>query len=556
MQVQRGGSGPRAKAGFAAAGTSDFSEREAVNLPNALQDRFEQLSGVDLSGVRVHYDSDEPRRIGAKAVAQGEDIFLGPNQEELLAHEAWHVVQQAQNRVESDTTIDGEAVNRCPGLEREAEAMGNGVADLHGSFAQSAEAATSAPAAAEGVMQCAGLKFGYAPAAGAENDHAELVRQIQEVIEAERARKRQHKTQIEEKKDLAIAAADDTEQKREALRVFVREYETSGWNRENLVNGFRGIEGITVEEVAAEEEIRLHHNNVVIFTLYHGDERFVPAAEINEAPDIENDVYFKQGTQKQYVRDARGTFIPRFATRGSSTEQMQQLFCDDVLLPRNQTRKIGNQNAVFNFGLHRGQNDEMNQKELEFVQLRDGSGENQRFLSVTHVKGTRKIFGNHGDEFTSESVMRIDLAKVPRELIFNQHMEESKNQMVSLPKIKFQNNANYELGRAQYSATKNRETLLSQVPAGAVDEVKIGVGNWTDSYQAKLYYNSDFRTAEKKRLEKEEKKKKAKEEREKKNAREAQIKSERDEFASQCASGLLKYISRKKSEDAKLIRKC
>ena len=39
--------------------------------------------------------------IEAKAFTQGTDIHLAPGQEKHLAHEAWHVVQQKQGRVQA-----------------------------------------------------------------------------------------------------------------------------------------------------------------------------------------------------------------------------------------------------------------------------------------------------------------------------------------------------------------------------------------------------------------------------------------------------------------------
>ena len=68
-------------------------------LPESVRAGVEQLSGVDLSDVRVHYNSDVPRQQGADAFTQGNDIHVAPGQHRLLAHEAWHVVQQRQGRV-------------------------------------------------------------------------------------------------------------------------------------------------------------------------------------------------------------------------------------------------------------------------------------------------------------------------------------------------------------------------------------------------------------------------------------------------------------------------
>lgn len=92
-----------------------------VNLKNAI----EQSSGFSMDDVSVHYNSDKPVRLNALAYAQGTDIHLAPGQEKHLAHEAWHVVQQKQGRVEgTEQHESGAVINTCSHLEREADIKG------------------------------------------------------------------------------------------------------------------------------------------------------------------------------------------------------------------------------------------------------------------------------------------------------------------------------------------------------------------------------------------------------------------------------------------------
>jgi len=77
----------------------DGSAENRTGIPDDLKIGLEQLSGFDLSGVRVHHNSSKPTQFNALAYAQGQDIHLGPGQEEHLPHEGWHVVQQMQGRV-------------------------------------------------------------------------------------------------------------------------------------------------------------------------------------------------------------------------------------------------------------------------------------------------------------------------------------------------------------------------------------------------------------------------------------------------------------------------
>ena len=122
-------------------------------LPDQLRGGIEALSGVDMSGVQVHYNSAEPTKVGAHAYAQGSAIHLGPGQEKHLPHEAWHVVQQAQGRVKPTRQLKatGVQINDDAGLEKEADEMG--------------AKAMSAPAQAKAISGRAGM-MGSAASSG------------------------------------------------------------------------------------------------------------------------------------------------------------------------------------------------------------------------------------------------------------------------------------------------------------------------------------------------------------------------------------------------------
>jgi hypothetical protein len=94
-------------------------------LPAGLKGGIEQLSGIAMDDVRVHRNSSEPAKLGALAYAKGSDIHLAPGQERHLPHEAWHVVQQKQGRVQATRQLRAAiAVNENAGLEAEADRMG------------------------------------------------------------------------------------------------------------------------------------------------------------------------------------------------------------------------------------------------------------------------------------------------------------------------------------------------------------------------------------------------------------------------------------------------
>ncbi len=97
-----------------------------TGLPDGLKKGVESLSGFDISDVKVHYNSPKPAQLQAFAYAQGTDIHVAPGQEKHVPHEAWHVVQQKQGRVQPTMQMKEDvAVNDDPALEQEATVMGN-----------------------------------------------------------------------------------------------------------------------------------------------------------------------------------------------------------------------------------------------------------------------------------------------------------------------------------------------------------------------------------------------------------------------------------------------
>lgn len=60
----------------------------------------------------------------AHAYAQGSNIHIAPGQEQHLPHEAWHVVQQKQGRVQPTLQMKGITINDDTALEQEADIMG------------------------------------------------------------------------------------------------------------------------------------------------------------------------------------------------------------------------------------------------------------------------------------------------------------------------------------------------------------------------------------------------------------------------------------------------
>lgn len=101
------------------------TKKNNTGLPDHLKSGIENLSGLSMDDVRVHRNSEKPAQLQAYAFAQGSTIHLAPGQEKHLPHEAWHVVQQKQGRVQPTLQLKGRIeVNDDAGLEKEADVMG------------------------------------------------------------------------------------------------------------------------------------------------------------------------------------------------------------------------------------------------------------------------------------------------------------------------------------------------------------------------------------------------------------------------------------------------
>lgn len=144
QRLAEGAPGPRASAGEA--------PPSGGGLPGPLRASVESLSGFDMRAVKVRFNSPEPAAMRALAFTRGAEIHVAPGQERHLAHEAWHVVQQAQGRVKPTLLMkSGVPINDDAGLEREADQM-------------AARAAEGALARESGSLRPLGLTDGAAQA--------------------------------------------------------------------------------------------------------------------------------------------------------------------------------------------------------------------------------------------------------------------------------------------------------------------------------------------------------------------------------------------------------
>ena len=112
---------------------ASVKKKKIVNtgLPDNLKSGIENLSDLSMEDVKVHYNSAQPAQLNALAYAQGNDIHVAPEQEKHLPHEAWHVVQQKQGRVNPTKQMkEGNPVNDDAGLETAADKLGTKAIDF------------------------------------------------------------------------------------------------------------------------------------------------------------------------------------------------------------------------------------------------------------------------------------------------------------------------------------------------------------------------------------------------------------------------------------------
>ncbi|BDS09676.1 C2 family cysteine protease [Aureispira anguillae] len=92
-----------------------------TGIPDDLKAKMEQLSGFDLSNVRVHYNSDKPAEVGALAYTKGMDIYISTGNEKYLEHELWHVIQQIKGEAKATGEINGEKIDTRKDIEDKAD---------------------------------------------------------------------------------------------------------------------------------------------------------------------------------------------------------------------------------------------------------------------------------------------------------------------------------------------------------------------------------------------------------------------------------------------------
>lgn len=95
-----------------------------TGIPTQLKQRIEQSSGFSMDDVQVHYNSQNPRKVGALAYTQEDHVYIASGQEKHLPHELGHVIQQKMGAIRPTLYREGFAINDEPDLEKQADEIG------------------------------------------------------------------------------------------------------------------------------------------------------------------------------------------------------------------------------------------------------------------------------------------------------------------------------------------------------------------------------------------------------------------------------------------------
>ena len=94
-----------------------------TGIPDGMKTQFENMSGFSYDDVRVHYNSARPAGLSALAYTQGNQVHIGPGQEQHLGHELGHVAQQKAGMVQATKHLNGVAINDDSKLEQAADVI-------------------------------------------------------------------------------------------------------------------------------------------------------------------------------------------------------------------------------------------------------------------------------------------------------------------------------------------------------------------------------------------------------------------------------------------------
>jgi hypothetical protein len=271
------------------------------SLDKGVQGRLEEGLGADLSGVRVHTDTEADhlaRSVDSIAFTTGQDIFFrsgqyNPGSQEgmrLLAHEATHTVQQAQGPV-SGTSIPG----------------GVSVSDPSDSFEQAADHAAESVASG-------GVAAGTSPG-GAAPGSVQRQGNIPVDEEEEPVQQKRNSSSAYLQREAAPEEEEEIQQKKDPATLSLQR-EAAPEEEEEAIQGKRDPSALSVQREAAPEE----------------EEEAVQGKRNPSAPFVQREAAPEEEEEIQQKRDPSALTLQREAAP-EEEEEMVQTKRDPSALP-------------------------------------------------------------------------------------------------------------------------------------------------------------------------------------------------------------------------------
>jgi hypothetical protein len=489
-----------------------FAPVNRTGMPGPLKAGLEALSGLDLSDVRVHRNSNQPAQLEALAYAQGSDIHLAPGQEQHLPHEAWHVVQQRQGRVRPTRQIAGVGVNDDTALEMEADRMGAHAAQQPG--APGTELPRQDPVSqltradiptvgqlllGTTVVQAKGsggekIAFDFVN----ESDDENIKTGIQLVRESwANAKKKRHDSKTEwmeeniegdEYKHISTSSATTSyaqslEGIGEEKTLFLAELKPGlTFAEDTNAISYKGGDMDEAVQVAT-----LLVGAKAAYEKHSEASSALPRATFHKKGLEESKT--ASGDAKEYVDDNKGVKTRRYAYIEKNYYQMMDFFKTEKMTGRFQQYmqaggvSVGPEKSTSKASdqvVSGGGTADLNEVQIAVAHQMLGSSPEQRGVSLTSTEKVGGTVGNAGKNFRDKDGFRlkIDLAKVPDDVLFINHYSDQGIISKDLPKegVKGVSTKVISPPKKPYkygaSVRKNREVYLEHVKPEWVVEIE------------------------------------------------------------------------------------
>ncbi len=418
---------------------NDFSTSKTIQpkanktgLPDGMKSGIENLSGLPMDDVKVHYNSSQPAQLNAHAYAQGTDIHVAPGQEKHLAHEAWHVVQQKQGRVKPTMQMKGKVnVNDDRGLEKEADVMGAkalqaGAGENKTPVLLKSDGSGLPAVVGEPVVQRVGgekISFERTKDFGLWRGLGLLDTAINEM-----------KTKRHQKKEEAWADIGSREDKNDISSAYsgkledLKDDEALIRNTAPFTSGQLLIAGDKVKYVPpAPPGFVGPVSPVEIATILKGNKAF--SLKKKQPKGAQRQVHQKgedEENEGEYIKDDRNVMTRRYAYVEKNYWQFMEFLHTNHMEGRYQKfiRAAGGGNGrpdVLNNDnpmvkkTQRVKGQRLSLEQLAFTHQYWGSGSQQRGLSLTSTPKPGVTIGNAGENFRTDGGFRIkiDLSRIP-----------------------------------------------------------------------------------------------------------------------------------------------